>query len=62
MIRNERIKLFATTLNNIGVGSIVVGIFAPIISGVAGGWLHFGAWSATGLIFIGLAQVTLGRL
>jgi hypothetical protein len=62
MIRTERIKLFATALNNIGVGSIVAGIFAPMISGAAGGLAHFVAWSATGLLFIGLAQLTLGRL
>jgi hypothetical protein len=64
MIRNERIRLFATALNNIGigVGSVVVGIFAPIITGAAGGPLHFGAWLATGLLFLGLAQFTIGRL
>ena len=61
-IRDERIRLFATALNNVGVGSVVVGIFAPIITGAAGGPLHFGAWLATGLLFFGLAQFTIGKL
>jgi uncharacterized membrane protein (DUF441 family) len=45
-----------------GVASIVAGILAPLVSGAAGGLTHFGAWSSTEAIFIGLAQLTLGRL
>jgi hypothetical protein len=54
--------MFATALNNIGVGLIVVGIVAPMVNGTAGGWRHFGAWSFAGAVFFMLAQLLLGRL
>ena len=62
MIRNARIQLLATALNNIGVGSILAGIVAPLVNGVAGGWGHFAAWCAGGVVFLAAAQLVLGRL
>jgi hypothetical protein len=32
-IHNERIKLLATALNNLGIGAILAGIVAPLVNG-----------------------------
>jgi hypothetical protein len=61
-VHNARIQLLATALNNLGVGAILAGIVAPIVNGVAGGALHFGAWCAGGVMFLVTAQFVLGRL
>ena len=59
---NERVKLFATALNNLGVGAIIAGIVAPMVNGTVGDPAHIGAWCAVGADLIALAQVWLGRL
>jgi hypothetical protein len=60
MIHNERINLLATALNNLGVGSIIAGLVAPIVNS------HFSigvaVWSSVGIGLICLAQLILGRL
>jgi len=33
LIHNERIKLLAMALNNLGVGAILAGIVAPLVNG-----------------------------
>ena len=62
MIHNERIKLLATALNNLGIGAIIAGIVAPMVQGTVGGWLSFVVWFATGIAFISGAWVVLGRI
>jgi hypothetical protein len=59
---NPRVQLIATAFNNLGVGSMLAGIVAPVVTGAAGGWLRFGAWFAVGVLFLTLAQIILGRL
>lgn len=62
---NERLKLLATTLNNLALAFVVAGYVAPVVAGsipgspkgvVAIAWLLFGV----GLL--GVAQWVLGRL
>jgi hypothetical protein len=62
---NERLKLLATTLNNLALALVVAGYVAPVVAGtipaspkgiVAVAWLLFGV----GLH--GVAQWVLGRL
>jgi hypothetical protein len=62
MIRTERIKMFATALNNLGVGSIIAGIVVPFVHNeLHSGWAVAG-WLAGGALCIGAAQWLLGRL
>jgi hypothetical protein len=61
-IHNARIQLLATALNNLGVGSIIAGIIAPMVNGAVGDVAHIGAWCALGANFLAMAQVVLGRL
>jgi hypothetical protein len=58
---NERIKLLATALNNLGVSAIIAGIIAPMVRGEVGGVLPFVIWFAVGFAFIGGAWAVLGR-
>jgi hypothetical protein len=53
---NERVKLFATMLNNLGVATIIAGIVAPAVTGAAGDLTHIGAWFAFGADLIVLAR------
>jgi hypothetical protein len=62
LIHNARVQLLATAFNNIGVGSIVAGIVAPLVTGSGAGTLHFLEWLAGGAMFLLFAQVILGRL
>ena len=62
MIHNERIKLLATALNNLGVGAILAGAVAPTVSGTLGDVLHVGAWLAFGVNLIAMAQAVLGEI
>ena len=43
MIHNARVQLFATALNNVGVGAIIAGIVAPLVDGRVGDWAHISA-------------------
>lgn len=71
LIENERTKLLATALNNIGVATIITGVIAPIvatlygttaiISGVSA-LLISAIWLFSGLGLHLLAQIALGRL
>jgi len=61
-IYNARISLLATALNNIGVGSIIAGIAAPLVKGEINGLMSVGIWLVIGIDFIGQAQLLLGRL
>ena len=62
MIHNARVNLFATALNNLGVGAIIAGIVAPLVDGRVGDWPHIAAWVIFGADLLWLAQVWLGRL
>ena len=61
--RNERLKLFATALNNVAVGFVIVGLVTPVVAGhipstpaglaplvwlVMAAFLHMGAQRALG--------------
>ena len=71
LIENERTKLLAIALNNVGVATIITGVIAPaaavlygngaILSGIRA--LAIGAvWLLAGIGLHLLAQVALGRL
>jgi len=60
-IRNARITLLATALNNLGVGAIIAGIVAPMVNGTVGDLAHIAAWFMLGIDLIAMAQVVLGR-
>ncbi|MBV8523167.1 MAG: hypothetical protein JOY71_13755 [Acetobacteraceae bacterium] len=62
LVQNERIKLLAIALNNLGVGAILAGIVAPMVSGTAGGLGHAVGWFLLGADLIGMGQILLGRL
>lgn len=65
LIHNERVKLLATGMHNIGLAFIVAGFVAPAVSGQ----LHGGSRALVTLAWISLgvgihlcAQLALGRL
>jgi hypothetical protein len=70
MIKNERIKLFATALSNTGVATVVTAIIAPMAGLLYGSgaitsdqWPFIGlAWFLGGFVLHVCAQVALGRL
>ncbi|GEO80624.1 hypothetical protein [Pararhodospirillum oryzae] len=71
LIQNERTKLLATALNNIGVAIIVTGVVAPAVATLYGGTLpgagHWWFVVAAGWLLAGiglhiLAHINLGRL
>ena len=70
LIQNERIKLLATALNNVGVATIVTALIAPAAaflygSGHAstGHWGLIGAaWLVGGVTLHLLAQLVVGKL
>lgn len=71
MVENERTKLLASTLNNIGVATIITGVVAPAaaalyghraISSDATAFLIGYIWLLSGIGLHVLAQATLGRL
>jgi hypothetical protein len=61
-VHNARITLLATALNNLGVGSIMAGIVAPVVNGTVGDFVHITTWVMLGADLIAMAQVLLGRL
>jgi hypothetical protein len=40
LVHHERIRYAATALNNVGVGAILAGIVAPLVSGHVDDWRH----------------------
>lgn len=70
LIENERTKLTATALNNVGVATFVTALVAPAVSflygaasGPHGWWALIGlGWCAAGIILHFLARGILGRL
>jgi hypothetical protein len=62
VIHNERTKLLATALNNLGVGCILAGVIVPTVNGQVADIAHVALWLAFGVNFITYAQVWLGRL
>ncbi|WP_428487543.1 hypothetical protein [Rhodopila sp.] len=61
-MNTEQIKILATALNNVGVGSILAGIIAPTVAGTVGDPVHIMLWIGCGISFISLAYGLLGRL
>ena len=57
----RRVKLFATALNNLGVGAIITAIVAPIVNGRVADSVHTVVWLLLGCCLIGWAQITLWR-
>ena len=70
LIQNERVKLFATALNNAGVATLVTALIAPAATFLYGSshasrsywWLIGAAWFLVGLVLHLMAQFALGRL
>lgn len=61
-VHNERVKLRSTALNNLGVGAIIAGVIAPVVSGRPFDPWHFAAWLIFGGDLIAFAQYELRRL
>jgi hypothetical protein len=59
---NERVKLLATALNNLGVGAILAGLVAPMVRGEINSLGSVLVWGAIGVNCIVQAQLWLGRL
>ena len=71
MVRNERLKLLATALNNMAVATIITAVIAPVVTLFNGStgtavtiWWAFGSavWILAGLGLHLAAQGVLGRL
>jgi hypothetical protein len=62
VIHNARVQLFATGLNNLGVGAVLAGIIAPSVSGTVGDVAHISAWLLFAAGLFVEAQLLLGRL
>lgn len=71
LIENERTKLLATALNNVGVATIITGVVAPTAATLygtpatgSGQWwfLIAAVWLLAGIGLHVLGQVVLGRL
>ena len=68
--QNERLKLFATALNNAAVGSIITGLFVPLTTflynpahPVPGWWWAIAlAWLSMAVSLHLCAQFALGKL
>jgi hypothetical protein len=61
-IHNARITLLATAFNNLGIGTILAGIIAPLVSGRPGDGIHTAVWLALGADLIFAAQGLLGKI
>ena len=71
MIHNERTKLLATALNNVGVATLITGVVAPTVAtlygatNVGGDRLWFlvaGVWLLAGIGLHLVAQLIIGKL
>lgn len=71
LVENERTKLTATALNNLGVATFVTAFVAPAVSflygafapGPTGWWLLIAlGWCSAGIVLHLLARSILGRL
>jgi hypothetical protein len=62
VIHNERIKLLAGALNNLGVGTMIAGLVAPLVNGVIGNFVQTIEWFMFGANLIAGAQGLPGRL
>lgn len=65
LIRNERVKLFASSLDRASTACVAVGLFTPIVqSGVGSGFslLGFMAWILAAAVLHLFAQHVLGEL
>lgn len=61
-IHNARVQLFATALNNLGVGAIIASIVAPMVNGSVSDPVHVAVWFLLGADLIAVSQAWLGRL
>lgn len=61
-VHNERVKLAATALNNIGVGAVLAGIIGPMVRGDINHVASAIVWLIIGVDFMALAHGLLGRL
>jgi hypothetical protein len=64
MVYNERVKLLATTLNNLGLAFAIGGFVAPLMSGRLLGWSAVvpAAWFCLAGALHLSAQIVLGRI
>ena len=61
-MRPEQLKALATACTNLGVGLILTGIVAPMVSGKLDDLPHVALWVALGVSSIAVAHEILGRL
>ncbi|MCL2427736.1 MAG: hypothetical protein FWD12_00720 [Alphaproteobacteria bacterium] len=61
MIRNEQLKLLATTLNNLGLAFLIGGFVGPTLTGQFRSWWII-AWIAAGFGLHACAQFALRGL
>ena len=61
-VHNARIQLLATALNNLAVGTMLVGVITPLVHGEIRGLPFVPIWFVLSLVVGGLAQRVLGRL
>lgn len=61
-MRPAQIKQLASALSNLGVGMILAGIVAPVITGTVSDMLHVMFWLTFGSAGIAIAHEILGRL
>jgi len=61
-IHNERTKLLASALNNLGVGAIITGIVGPLVNDHVGSAVQTLEWFLLGANLMAAAQGLLGRL
>ena len=62
MIRNERLKMFATFLNALAIGLIGIAVLRPLIETGAASYLTLAGWSFAGLALHGVSHYILGYL
>lgn len=71
LIENERTKLLAATLNNVGIATIITGVVAPTVASFYGAtptnkdywWFAIAVvWLLAGVGLHVVAQLILGRL
>jgi hypothetical protein len=61
-VHNARVQLLSTALNNLGVGAIIAGAVAPMVSGKPADPGHLFIWLVFGVDLIAFAQFELRRL
>jgi hypothetical protein len=62
MIRNERVKLFANSVNAVGLGLVAIAVLRPITETGSDDYALVGLWALVGLALHGLSHYILGYM